>query len=521
MLDPQLFSHGTTITSDWLNQIQNRNSDNYNFFESLSLVEKLDVQVGNLTYDLSTKLQQFIDEVYTKGGGTIYLPSGKYRLDSSIYMKRGIMLVGTEHAVSASQYWETSPEGGIIGASRLYFGNNVTTAGILFDFQITPREARPYGSGLINLLVSCTSQPANTDGVLIRNPPAGEGPFNSGFGSGAVRLINTSVRGAPRYGVYVVSTATEKTNVALYRCRISSNGSHGIYVVYSYDMLIEHTFSFSNGGDGIRMENTATERVLECDIFSNIGNGITLDGYDGRYENNHIDQNNGHGIQVKATATSITNKSYRIIGGRIAQNGMGADNTYSNIRIEDRSGTLCGNITILGVTFGTAPQTNANRLAYCLSSSILTTQIANKLVACQIGNSDVKTGNEPLNDAFWQGTEITGTTDPAGQVYEQKWYPLVAGSGSFWQPNVLRGVKRYVTQNTAATTLYGLTAGSSRLTGREYYILINDTFTGVDFTGTTLKGNGGVDLAAGASTVGKILHLINVDGTNWACNILG
>jgi hypothetical protein len=52
------------------------------------------------------------------------------------------------------------------------------------------------------------------------------------------------------------------------------------------------------------------------------------------------------------------------------------------------------------------------------------------------------------------------------------------------------------------------------------WVLIDDANTTIDFTGTTLKGNGGVDLTAPGSQ-GKLIHFVNVDGTNWNANIYG
>ena len=504
------------INASWLNKVDA-------FVDTFYLAENYGIVTDGVT-DNTDNLQSLIDLVYSRGGGEIYLPVGQTYCAGSLKMKRGVFLSGNEHATSAGQYWETSPEGGIAGASRLHFGPDVVEAGILFDFQLASREARPYGAGLKNILTYHTNQPAGTDGILVRHCPPGQGPFNSGWASGAVRFLNCGIRGAPRYGFRVFSTATEKTNASLYKCRVSESGSHGIYVTNCFDMLIEHCFSFTNGGDGILMEGTATERVIECDIFSNSGNGITLDGFDGRYSNNHIDANDGHGILIKASVSSITNKHYRILGGRISSNGMGADDTYSNIHIEDRSGVLCGNVLMQGISFGTATQINGNtnRLKHEISATALPTQTPNRLVGCQFGTQDLKSGNEPFNTFFQQGTEMVASSDPSGQQYNQHWYPLPAGSGSFWAPNILRGLTHYKTANTSAATLWGLLSSSAtRGPAREVYILIDDANTGVDFSSTTLKGNGGVDLAAGASTQGKILHCKCIDGTNWAVQILG
>ena len=65
----------------------------------------------------------------------------------------------------------------------------------------------------------------------------------------------------------------------------------------------------------------------------------------------------------------------------------------------------------------------------------------------------------------------------------------------------------------------GISGGvSGQNIGREFWVLINDANTGVDFTGTTLKGNSGVDLTAPCQ--GTMLYAKNYDGTNWIVEVI-
>ncbi|MFQ5353378.1 MAG: glycosyl hydrolase family 28-related protein [Thermodesulfobacteriota bacterium] len=78
-------------------------------------------------------------------------------------------------------------------------------------------------------------------------------------------------------------------------------------------------------------------------------------------------------------------------------------------------------------------------------------------------------------------------------------------------PSVLGG-EFFTTNNTAATTI---TMFDDGFVGQRIHVRIGDTMTTVDFTGTNLKGNNGVDYAA---TIGSTLDCI-FDGNQWACTV--
>ncbi len=79
--------------------------------------------------------------------------------------------------------------------------------------------------------------------------------------------------------------------------------------------------------------------------------------------------------------------------------------------------------------------------------------------------------------------------------------PSVAGDQTF-----------YKTANTAPTTLSDLLDGRS---GQVVTIVFGDANTTVDFTGTNLIGNGGVDFVAELNEQMRCLY----DGTNWFCDV--
>jgi hypothetical protein len=77
----------------------------------------------------------------------------------------------------------------------------------------------------------------------------------------------------------------------------------------------------------------------------------------------------------------------------------------------------------------------------------------------------------------------------------------------------VRGGHLYVTANTGATVLTALDDG---YVGQEVVVKFGDANTDVDFTGTTLKGNGGADWTTIGS--GDFMRCV-YDGTNWLCQV--
>lgn len=78
-------------------------------------------------------------------------------------------------------------------------------------------------------------------------------------------------------------------------------------------------------------------------------------------------------------------------------------------------------------------------------------------------------------------------------------------------PDVL-GRKVLITANTGGTTITGFDNG---VIGQTVLLFIGDGNTTIDFTGTTLTGNGGVDWTPGDGD-----HMrATFDGTNWRCEV--
>lgn len=472
--------------------------------------------------DSTSAIQAAINAIYTAGGGEIFFPPGFYKISSPISLRRHVSLVGPRHRIpTASTYGVVYDlEATITGMAQIVPTSALTGQAVIWDFQLADELERPYGASLHNILIDLAACAGTVDGVYCKALPAGEGVFDNGWTGGAAWMYGCVVINAPRYGVFIESTDNEKVNLKIENSRIAFSGSHGIYAYKCFDVSIRDSFSYANTGDGIHMYGCATERVYHNDIFNNLGHGVVLDGSNAFYGFNEVQNNHKHGYYVRASGTTQTDKRYRIMGGRVSTNSYGYDNTYDNIHLEDRSGTASTQVFLMGMVIGEQAHVGTtNRVRAEVYSTALPGQSPNVMSNCIVPSLDLKSGNDAFNANVWESFVFDNSLDAGGQLLGQQLRTLTPWSGSS-NPNVLRGVTRFRTANTVSATLAGFTAGSARLEGREVWILIDDANTAVDFSGSTLKGNGGVDLAAGASQ-GKLLHFVNYDGTNWAATIYG
>ena len=109
----------------------------------------VNMQLPNSTYnfdntgvnDCSAVLQQALDALKLKGGGTIYLPAGKYRLDSRIHIPNRITLIGDFYGPDASDYGTVflcykphDPSAAFFDDSQVYIESNAAINGITFYY---------------------------------------------------------------------------------------------------------------------------------------------------------------------------------------------------------------------------------------------------------------------------------------------------------------------------------------------------------------------------------------------------
>jgi hypothetical protein len=121
--------------------------------------------------------------------------------------------------------------------------------------------------------------------------------------------------------------------------------------------------------------------------------------------------------------------------------------------------------------------------------------------------------NLELEQADRQNWKLTGDIDHPHSltVRGRTIHPIVHFAANDATPDVSAGTY-FATANTGATTLTAFDGGTQ---GQWIWVEIDDGNTTVDFSGTTLKGNGGVDWSPAN---GDVMHC-RFNGTNWRCFI--
>jgi hypothetical protein len=132
-----------------------------------------------------------------------------------------------------------------------------------------------------------------------------------------------------------------------------------------------------------------------------------------------------------------------------------------------------------------------------------------------------RTAADVMSGSSGAGVLVNWPTTDAKDIFS--WIPGQVLSDLLWSeafqtftdadatPSVLNG-KKYKTANTGATTI---TMFDDGVDGQDIFVVINDANTTIDFTGTNLKGNAGVDWTPGS---GDTMHCV-FDGTNWYCQV--
>ena len=184
----------------------------------------------------------------------------------------------------------------------------------------------------------------------------------------------------------------------------------------------------------------------------------------------------------------IENANRVVIGGNLC-NLNGTHGIYVNEGIPIISGNSCAGNTTRGIG-STATVTNG------------------------ICSDNLLDGNNPNYTALGNlsGLDTNIMINPGGSGNEDGTFTRVrAFTSTDATPSVKNG-KTFKTANAGATTI---TMFDDGVVGQEITVIFNDTNTTIDFTGTNLKGNVGVDFVG---AVGDVMTG-TFDGTNWYFNV--
>lgn len=425
-------------------------------------------------------------------------------LDSStdVYIPAGVYLVSSRLTVQ---------DGGSIRGDGISF----TTGSVIKVADSTNLTTSVIASESIVDASTTSGQPVYLDKIAIDGNKANNG---SGTEDGItlanffciIRFIN--VKNVNGVGIHFddsnLSSGTAVEN-RIESCRVLGAGSHGIEIdgtgSYYTDGEIHHCIIGQSGGHGIKCTRAGGWSINDNHVYQSAMTGI----HTGFFQNTQICNNK---IEDWGTDTSA-DSYYSIYAGGIQsakkKPGLISSNTIYQEETETGSQTLWG----IGLQAG-AGATDCKVLVE--GNTLMDDGGDINFVFRLFGTGD---GDFHFYSNYVQrGTGTNGifsNTLGAGTVIKHEAnsfnQDLVSFTSANATPPVIEG-SVFQTANAVATTISMFDNG---FIGQKIVVLINDGNTTIDFTGTNLKGNAGVDWTPASGD-----HMSCwFDGTNWYCTV--
>ena len=325
--------------------------------------------------------------------------------------------------------------------------------------DISDVTATTFGAGIYALYTSRTTisgnhvENTNTGTTADTLTPAGIGVNDSVD----VSVVGNTVKGCQWYGIKVKDPSAYGGGVNVISNNVTDCVKSGIYGIAVLHLNISgNTVKGCNQGIYVKNSGTGGDAHITGNFcISNTNNGILNDGfYNSLIKDNTCKSNTTHGIAVtNAQRVKIDSNNCR------SNTTRGIDINTGNSYIEVVNNDCSAN------SYGIVRNTGSASIRFEGNSSY--------------SNTTADWSNGPLVDL-----PVNDAT------------PTVAGN------SLVR------TANTNPTTITMFDDGTS---GQEITVIFNDANTTIDFTGTNLKGNVGVDFTG---AVGDIMTGV-FDGTDW------
>lgn len=309
--------------------------------------------------------------------------------------------------------------------------------------------------------------------------------------------------------LYYTVSSTSTTNIEVMNARrILVQGNHlygttdfGIHVEENvYGSIFQNNIVHDHNQEGIRVGYSADNEFSNNNIFDNGYSGIYLaQGSDRNTIVNNSAHDNGR------SGIAVVDGSYNmIVGNHCLNNNQAAHATYN------------AGIQILNVNIAVSPVYNTVRDNDCYDTQTPKTQQYgiseggtnvdfNIFEHNNVRDNALVASGQNIARAIWTQNKSIYRNNIGAYNY----CPLPANDAT---PTVAIDLGLFQTINSNPTTITNFDNG---YVGQEITVLIQDANTTIDFTGTALKGNGGVDWTPAN---GDFMRC-SFNGTNWYCSV--
>ena len=393
-----------------------------------------------------------------------------------------------------------------VGGGRVVVPGGIwTTEGLVFTGNSTLSKIIFEGDGYSSRIVNTGATPSIT---------VGSTGYSDSEGYAYLEIKNLWIEGSASSGHGIALLHAREVKIR--DCYIYKHGGDGIYADDSWANIIEGNRIVDGDGDGINLASDGNSvRILNNAILSHNAAGkagIRIDGCDAVTVLGNDIEGNTYGLYLPASEAS---NAINIISNNFEGNTIGIEaktdtgtatiyslNIIGNQFYQDpvNIGTTSNGGAILGGGFCQNQLTDAT--ATIISHKVDTPTARNFAI---FGNS--LAGTSVLI--------VDGNSTKQSSIMASEYAPLYRFFTNFiandTSPNVAHG-DNHKTANTLATTIVGFDGG---YIGQNIKVIVNDINTTVDFTGTRLKGNGGVDWVPATGDWMECVY----DGTEWYCSV--
>ncbi|MFQ5428048.1 MAG: glycosyl hydrolase family 28-related protein [Thermodesulfobacteriota bacterium] len=509
---------------------------------------------GDGVTDDTSAIQAAFDAVAATGGiRTVYFPSGAYIITGVININKNNLSVRGEGESSIIKVQDNTGDlrpGGYGAMFLIAAGSShITVRNLQFDGNADNNTTSTY-SGISGI---------NTDHLTVRDTLIKNTPFN-GILLSATTLPHTNFKitgnSLSNIGWRGIQVAYGDTGIVSGN-NIFSSGNHGIAVTFGTtrgahssrrvvvtNNVINRSIPPSTiltgqveSGMMIVIGQASLYVVVDSNVCYDNRNaaddGIATGGEPGAtgpfyhsivISNNSVTYAGGFGIDATSHCVVIGNViQYAATHGIVVTGDLGpmrknvliTDNLIYNPNFSNASGT--GGIVVRDAVDNGATWKRIRILNNTVFDEGGRVHYGVFLNAKRMSLSNVDISGNDLSQVLTESVHIEFSNPPThtitdlrvrNNVEKNLFRPIAVGDTT---PSVLGG-EYFFTNNSAPTTI---TMFDNGYIGQRIFVRIGDSNTTVDFTGTNLKGNGGVDYVA---AIGSTLDCV-FTGTQWGCTV--
>ena len=477
------FSSGTTITSAWLNGVNDASVD-YNASKYISAKDAIFGAIGDGITDDTVALQAALDS-----NRLVYLPAGKYRITSTLLVdpirNRNTGFIGMTAATRYPYTTQTSgPSWTGLQESIIFYDGSTSTTAACIAVSAEAVGVEPVAT-FDNSIWTFTLQNVTVDA----NNKAGFGLYTARVQD--IQLLHVRARGATVAGFSINGTYSG----SIESCRAYLNPGRGFELGGADDrwgwtaqdkvnaLYIRDLHCDANGSDSTFRESDATLKKANCGLYFGPHRGVRIDGLvsENNFGANIVFEPSGNGNTIAGFYTEL--------GCKYAPNGVGTDAISLGYATQQWGVIFIGatggaslNCAMRDGVFatdrpwltGTSPSSTREEGAFefnnvSLAGGLKSDWAAYRLVNCALELESI-TGTAPAGAFTLRGgLQFGAGTNNLDTYVEGTWTPAFAGttiSGTGWAYSIAAGDYTRIGRHVFFTGRITLSAVSADATGQ-------------------------------------------------------